>query len=77
MNKKNIRLTQLASSAGWAGKLSQGELKGILSKLSSIETDDNILLDHKTGDDAAIYKIDSQISLVLTLDFFAPIVDDG
>ena len=34
-------------------------------------------MDHKTGDDAAIYKIDSQISLVLTLDFFAPIVDDG
>jgi|TARA_Y100000031_G_C8191965_1_gene371823 selenide,water dikinase len=34
-------------------------------------------LDHKSGDDAAIYKIDDQLSLVLTLDFFAPIVDDG
>ena len=49
-----------------------------MSKLSHVHhNDENILLDHKTGDDAAIYKIDERLSLVLTLDFFAPIVDEG
>ncbi len=28
------------------------------------------------GDDAAIYRVDERVALVLTLDFFAPIVDD-
>jgi len=31
---------------------------------------------YETGDDAAIYRIDERVALVLTTDFFAPIVDD-
>jgi len=39
-------------------------------------TDTNVLVGTETGDDAAIYRIDDRVALVLTTDFFAPIVDD-
>jgi selenide,water dikinase len=39
-------------------------------------TDPNVLVGIETGDDAAIYRIDDRVALVLTNDFFAPIVDD-
>ena len=35
-----------------------------------------MLVGIETGDDAAIYRINEHVALVLTLDFFAPIVDD-
>lgn len=35
-----------------------------------------MLVGNETGDDAAIYQIDERVALVLTNDFFAPIVDD-
>jgi len=35
-----------------------------------------VLVGTETGDDAAIYRIDERVALVLTNDFFAPIVDD-
>lgn len=35
-----------------------------------------MLVGNETGDDAAIYRIDERVALVLTNDFFAPIVDD-
>ena len=35
-----------------------------------------MLVGLETGDDAAIYRIDDRVALVLTTDFFAPIVDD-
>jgi selenide,water dikinase len=39
-------------------------------------TDPNVLVGLETGDDAAIYRINDRVALVLTTDFFAPIVDD-
>lgn len=38
--------------------------------------DPNVLVGNETGDDSAIYRIDDRVALVLTVDFFAPIVDD-
>ena len=35
-----------------------------------------MLVGNETGDDAAIYRLDERVALVLTTDFFAPIVDD-
>ena len=44
---------------------------------SLIPTDDpNALVDAQTRDDAAVYRIDDARALVVTLDFFTPIVDD-
>ena len=39
-------------------------------------TDPNVIVGLEHGDDAAIYRVDERVALVLTLDFFAPIVDD-
>ena len=38
--------------------------------------DPNLLVGFCTDDDAAVYRINDQVALVLTVDFFAPIVDD-
>ena len=39
-------------------------------------TDPNLLVGINTGDDAAVYKLSDELSLILTLDFFPPIVDE-
>jgi len=39
-------------------------------------TDENLLVGLDTSDDAAVYKLDEEKSIVLTLDFFTPVVDD-
>jgi selenide,water dikinase len=38
--------------------------------------DKNILIDQRTNDDAAVYRINENQALLGTLDFFTPIVDD-
>lgn len=35
-----------------------------------------MLVDHATGDDAGVYRLDSGEALVQTVDFFTPVVDD-
>ncbi len=35
-----------------------------------------MLVGFETGDDAAVYRISDDVALVLTVDFFAPVVDD-
>ncbi len=36
----------------------------------------DLLVGFENGDDAAVYRLDERVALVLTVDFFAPIVDD-
>ena len=69
-----IRLTQLAKRAGCAAKQPPGYLLPLLSQLPVI-TDPNVLVGSATADDAAIYKLNDDLALVLTTDFFTPIVD--
>ena len=38
--------------------------------------DPRLLVGVSTGDDAAVYRLDENLALVLTVDFFPPIVDD-
>ena len=38
-------------------------------------TDPNVLIGSVTADDAAVYKLSDDLALVLTTDFFTPIVD--
>jgi selenide,water dikinase len=35
-----------------------------------------VLVDHSTGDDAGVYRLDEKTALVQTVDFFTPVVDD-
>jgi selenide,water dikinase len=38
--------------------------------------DPNLLVGHKLSDDAAVYRLNSKLALIQTLDFFTPVVDD-
>ncbi len=38
--------------------------------------DPRVLVDHSTGDDAGVFRVDEHTTLVQTVDFFTPVVDD-
>src|SRR3984957_11286289 len=69
-----IRLTKLAKRAGCAAKQPPGFLLPLLGLLPAI-TDPNVLVGSATADDAAVYRLSADLALVLTTDFFTPIVD--
>lgn len=51
------------------------ELTQVLRHVLPVE-DPNALVGHETGDDAAVYRLSDDRALVVTADFFTPIVDD-
>src|SRR5437868_11369660 len=69
-----IKLTQMAKRAGCAAKHPPGYLLPLLGQLPAL-TDPNVLVGSAAADDAAIYKLSDELALVLTTDFFTPIVD--
>jgi cysteine desulfurase len=75
INPDDIKLTHFTHGLGCACKLRPQALEKILAKLPLPE-DKNILIGTGTADDAAVYRIDSKTAVVLTVDFFTPIVDD-
>jgi selenide,water dikinase len=70
----SIRLTQFAKRAGCAAKQPPDYLLSLLAGLPAID-DPNVLVGHATADDAAVYRISDDLALILTTDFFTPIVD--
>jgi selenide,water dikinase len=74
MSDAPIRLTQLAKRAGCAAKQPPGYLLPLLGHLPAL-TDPNVLIGSATADDAAVYRLSPDLALVLTTDFFTPIVD--
>jgi selenide,water dikinase len=70
----SVRLTKTAKRAGCAAKHPPGYLFPLLGALPPL-TDPNVLVGSATADDAAIYKLSADTALVLTTDFFTPIVD--
>jgi len=51
------------------------ELTQVLRRLLPVD-DPNALVDASTGDDAAVYRIAEDRALVVSVDFFTPVVDD-
>ncbi|SHH50068.1 selenophosphate synthase [Caloranaerobacter azorensis DSM 13643] len=47
----------------------------VLCQLPKMQ-DDNLIVGIDTSDDAAVYKIDDNIAIIQTVDFFTPVVDD-
>lgn len=76
---KKIRLTTLSSCAGCASKLNAKTLTQVLSPIketfSGLSFPD-LLVGLQVPDDAAVWKLDETRDLVVTTDFFTPIVDD-
>ena len=70
-----IKLTALSSCAGCAAKLKSIVPGEVLERLPAI-SDKNLLVGTNTADDAAVYRLNKDVVLVQTIDFFTPIVDD-
>jgi cysteine desulfurase len=73
--KQEIKLTQFTHGMGCTCKLRPQDLELILKDFPFI-TDKNILVGNNNSDDAAVYKINDELAVVQTVDFFTPIVDD-
>lgn len=73
MNTK--RLTQFSKSSGWAAKLGPDTLAQVLRQLPNVKNE-NLIVGLDTSDDAAVYRVNDELALIETLDFFTPVVDD-
>ncbi len=73
--QESVRLTQQVRAGGCASKLPPGSLRKVLEGLPK-QSDPNVLVGFDTSDDAGIYRLNDQMALVQTIDFFTPMVDD-
>jgi selenide,water dikinase len=82
----SLRLTQYASGGGCACKVPPGELERVLGQVAPAHRDSlarfdapderELLVGVQNGDDAAVVRIEGDRAVVLTTDFFTPVVDD-
>jgi selenide, water dikinase len=71
-----VRLTSLAAGGGCACKVPPGELEELLTSLPRPADSGDLLVGIEHGDDAAAVRIDGERAVILTADFFTPVVDD-
>jgi len=74
-----VRLTQTASGGGCACKIPPGELEDAVRGLVGRPAQGGLplLLGLDDGDDACVVQVDERTALVVTADFFTPVVDDA
>jgi selenide,water dikinase len=70
-----IDLLQMVEYGGCSAKISPKLLEEILKYLP-LPKDPNILVDIDTHDDAGVYRVNDDLALVLTTDFFPPVCSD-
>ena len=70
------RLTSYAAGGGCACKVPPGELERVLAGLTGGRANDDLLVGVENGDDAAVVRIDGDRAVIVTADFFTPVVDD-
>jgi selenide,water dikinase len=70
-----VDLLQMVENGGCSAKISPKLLEEIL-KFLPLPADPNILVDIDTHDDAGVYKVNDDLALVLTTDFFPPVCSD-
>ena len=75
MSIKEIKLTQMTKASGWAAKIGPETLAQVLSKLPKFKND-KLIVGLETSDDACVYKINDDLAMIQTVDFFTPVVDD-
>ncbi|HLN53478.1 MAG TPA: selenide, water dikinase SelD [Lentimicrobium sp.] len=69
------RITQFDAGLGCGCKMKPGDLEYILKNLPTNLTG-NVLVATETRDDAAVWKINDNETIVQTVDFFTPMIDD-
>ena len=72
---QNLPLTQMTSASGCAAKLGPGTLAEILKDLPNFQNE-NLLVGYDSSDDACVYRVNEELAIIQTVDFFTPIVDD-
>jgi len=71
----DIKLTRFTQGLGCACKIRPQYLEKMLSDLP-IPQDAAVMVGVESADDAAVYRLDDDTAVILTTDFFTPIVDD-
>eukprot|EP00878_Enallax_costatus_P036556 GHUV01041061.1.p1 GENE.GHUV01041061.1~~GHUV01041061.1.p1 ORF type:complete len:122 (+),score=39.81 GHUV01041061.1:294-659(+) len=77
MSASDLKLTQLSHGGGCGCKIAPAKLQEILKAVNLDAMSPNLLVGASTCDDAAVYRINDQQAMVLTTDFFMPIVDNA
>jgi selenide, water dikinase len=70
-----VDLLQMVEYGGCSAKISPQLLEEIL-KFLPLPEDPNILVDIDTHDDAGVYRVNDDLALVFTTDFFPPVCSD-
>jgi selenide,water dikinase len=71
-----VRLTSLAHGGGCGCKLAPSVLQQLLSEMPAAQRHPQLLVGTETGDDAAVWQLESGDCVISTTDFFMPMVDD-
>jgi selenide,water dikinase len=74
---EQVCLTKYSHGGGCGCKIDPAALHEILAKVPRFADNANLLVGIESSDDAAVYKINDQQAIVITNDFFTPIVDDA
>src|SRR5690625_3355118 len=72
-----FRLTRYAAGGGCACKVPPDELERVLAGLPTSAEGGDLLVGLDHGDDAAAVRIDGDRAVLVTADFFPPVVDDA
>jgi selenide, water dikinase len=72
-----FRLTQYARGGGCACKIPPGELEETVARLIPDGADTDLLVGVEHGDDGAVVQVSPAMAIVVTADFFTPVVDDA
>jgi len=74
---EKIKLTQYSHGSGCGCKIAPAELERILSGQKITVHMPQLLVGNQTHDDAAVWDLGNGTSLISTVDFFLPVVDDA
>ena len=65
----------MVSCAGWVAKLAPGDLAQVLGNLPK-QNSENVIVGFENSDDAGVFRLNDEIALVQTVDFFTPVADE-
>lgn len=71
-----VKLTSLSSKGGCGCKIGPADLAQVLRHLPQAAPHPDLLVGLDTSDDAGVFRLNDELALVQTVDFFTPIVDD-
>ena len=74
---ETFRLTQYAHGGGCACKIPPGELEQTIAGLIPTGPGTDLLVGVENGDDGAVVRLSPSAAVVVTADFFTPVVDDA